>query len=90
VVRQQSRKSSSFEALLKLGGVRSLLLIKMPCQDCATFNIQYQYQYGLILILNIDGSPAHRHNYADRLGNNYVKQAVDRKTLLETTIESLD
>ena len=65
VVREQSRESSYFEALLKLGGVRNLLSIKTPAKTIlySIFNTfqyrtniqcQYQYQYGLILILNID------------------------------------
>ena len=34
----------------------SVLSIKTPCQACTIFNIQYQYQYDLIIILNIDKS----------------------------------
>ena len=69
VVREQLQESSYFEALLEPMGVRSLLLQKTPYQDCTIFNIQYlsischyrtniqyQYQYGLTLILNTDKS----------------------------------
>ena len=53
-MREQSRENSYFEALPEPGGVRSLLSIKTSYQGCTVFNIQYQY--GLILILNIDKS----------------------------------
>ena len=39
-VREQPRESSYFEALPEPRGVRSLLLIKTPCQDCIIFNIE--------------------------------------------------
>ena len=61
VVKEQSRESNHFEALLKLGGVRSLLSIEHHAKTVlySIFNVfqyQYQYQYGLILILNIDNT----------------------------------
>ena len=86
VVRGQSRESSYFEALPEPEGVRSLLSIKTPCQDCTIFNIQYQYQYGLILILNIDKStdpqqlalPDRAVRLPTRpLGSGMVRQALD-------------
>jgi hypothetical protein len=51
VVREQSRESSYFEALPKLGGVRSLLSIKIPCKDCT---IQYSISISIRPHTNIE------------------------------------
>ncbi len=73
-VREQSRESSYFEALLEPPG-GAYFQLKHHAYLCTIFNIQYiqyQYQYGLILILNIDKStePNNADIWRSREGGN--------------------